>query len=316
MIDTSTNSPSLSVVIPVTERIDAMSEIHREYVSALEEANQSFELIYVLDGPFPEYREGLEQLKKDGEALTIIQLGKSFGEAAALEAGCANSNGHWILTLPAYFQVETDQLALLFEDADSWDMIIGRRNPRIDSKVNQLLSRAFHGLVNWMTACKFHDLSSGTRLIRRDVLDELPLYGDQHRFLPVLAARRGYRVREIDLSQSSKENFRRLPRLGVYPRRVLDLLIVFFLVKFTKKPLRFFGLIGAGFCAIGGIWTLLLVFERIFLNQSLADRPALLLAALLIVLGVQLFALGLIAEIVIFTHAKHIREYTIETIIN
>ena len=167
-----------------------------------------------------------------------------------------------------------------------------------------------------MTASSFHDLSCGARLVRRDVLADIPLYGDQHRFLPVLASRRGYRVTEVELAQSSKQNFRRLPQLGVYPRRLLDLITVFFLVKFTKKPLRFFGLIGAGLASIGGLWTIILVFQRLFLSQSLAQRPALLLAALLIVLGVQIFALGLIGEIVIYAHAREIREYTIEEIIN
>ena len=193
---------------------------------------------------------------------------------------------------------------------------MARRYPRIDSKVNQVLSQVFHRLVNWVTASDFHDLGNGVRLIRNDVLDEIPLYGDQHRFLPALASRRGYRIREVNIAQSTKETFRRVPKLGVYPRRLLDLLTVFFLVKFTKKPLRFFGLIGAGFSTLGGIWTLVLVIQRLFFGQALAQRPALLLAALLIVLGVQIFALGLIGEIVIYAHARQIREYTIEEIIN
>ncbi len=313
----SSSAKSVAVIIPVTEweRSDDATAIHRDYRAALDGLNITYEMIYVLDGPFPDFREHLNGLRSEGEVVTTIQLGKHFGESAALEAGLANSTGDWVLTLPAYYQFEPEQLKRLFDDTDGWDMLVGRRHPRIDSKINQWLSSVFHTLVNWMTSSNFHDLGSGTRLIRRDVLDDIPLYGDQHRFLPVLASRKGYRVKEINLAQSSKETYRRLPRLGVYPRRLLDLLTVFFLVKFTKKPLRFFGLIGASVASVGGLWTLFLVIDRLFYGTALAQRPALLLAALLIVLGVQIFALGLIGEIVIYAHAREIREYTIEAII-
>lgn len=310
------SSKSVSVIIPVTERVDNATDLHRDYSAALDRLNIEYELIYVLDGPFQNFREQLCRLRDDGHILTIVQLGKHFGESAALEAGLENSRGDWLLTLPAFYQIDPAQLDRLFQEIDDWDMLIGRRHPRIDSKINQWLSNVFHSLVNWMTSSNFHDLSSGVRLIRRDVLVDLPLYGDLHRFLPVLASRKGYRVTEKDLAQSSKESYRRLPPLGVYPRRLLDLLAVFFLIKFTKKPLRFFGLIGAGIASIGGLWTIILVIQRLLFDQALAQRPGLLLATLLIVLGVQIFALGLIGEIVIYTHAREIREYTIEEIIN
>lgn len=315
-LENSNSSKLVAVIIPVTERPDNATDIHHDYRAALDRLDITYEMIYVLDGPFHDFRSELDRLKDKGEVLTIIQLGKHFGESAAIEAGLENSRGDWVLTLPAYYQFEPEHLQRLFEDINDWDMLVGRRHPRTDSKINQWLSKVFHMLVNWMTASNFHDLGSGARLIRRDVLADIPLYGDQHRFLPVLASRRGYRVKEIDVAQSPNEKFRRLPQLGVYPRRLLDLLTVFFLVKFTKKPLRFFGLIGAGVASLGGLWTIILVIQRLLFDQALAQRPALLLAALLIVLGVQIFALGLIGEIVIYAHARDIREYTIEEIIN
>ncbi len=316
---TSSNTGSsnpVSVIIPVTERPDRATDIHLDYRRALDRTGIEYELVYVLDGLFPDFRRELEGLKDDGEVFTIVQLGKRFGESTAIEAGLANSAGEWVLLLPAYYQFEPEQVERLFDSSDGHDMLIGRRNPRTDSKINQWLSRVFHSLVNWMTSSDFHDLGSGARLIRRTVLDEIPLYGDQHRFLPVLASRRGYRVAEVDLAQSRRESYRRLPKLGTYPRRLLDLLTVFFIVKFTKKPLRFFGLIGASVASVGGLWMIVLVIQRLFFEQALAQRPALLLASLLVVLGVQVFALGLIGEIVIYTHARDLREYTIDEIVN
>jgi hypothetical protein len=179
-----------------------------------------------------------------------------------------------------------------------------------------MMTRLFHRVVRLLTGAKFRDLGCGIRLISRRVIEEIPVYGDQHRFLPILAANRGFKVVEVDLPQSSKETYRRVPGIGMYPRRMLDLLSVFFLVKFTKKPLRFFGLIGSTTLALGGFGLLWVVVQRMFFGMPLADRPALLIASLLAVLGVQLLAIGLVGEIIIFTHASELKEYTIGEIVN
>ena len=145
--------------------------------------------------------------------------------------------------------------------------------------------------------------------------DEIPLYGDQHRFLPALARQRGFRIAEVELRQSEKDMFRGRYRVREYLHRLLDILTVFFLVRFTKKPLRFFGTLGFIAASVGALFTLVLVVQRLFFDMPLADRPALLLASLLIVLGVQTFALGLIGELIIFTHASAMKEYTIRRVI-
>ncbi|MFQ5761079.1 MAG: dolichol-phosphate mannosyltransferase, partial [Acidiferrobacterales bacterium] len=221
-----------------------------------------------------------------------------------------------VLTLPAYYQVEPAEIPKVLNELANHDMVICRRYPRVDSRLNRLQTRLFNWMLNTITGSSFHDLGCGVRAFKRKVATDVPLYGDQHRFLPLLASRLGFRVKELDVAQSTKEKFRRVYRLGVYPRRFLDVLTVFFLIKFTKKPLRFFGLIGAATFAVGALILAYIVVERLFFGVALADRPILLLSSLLVVLGVQIFALGLIGELIIFTHAKDIKEYTIEQIIN
>lgn len=195
-------------------------------------------------------------------------------------------------------------------------MVVARRFPRHDSLFNRVQTRFFNWLITAITGSAFRDLGCNVRAFKRQVVADIPLYGDQHRFLPLLASRHGYRIKEVDLAQSKREASLRIYRLGVYPRRLLDLLTVFFLVKFTKKPLRFFGLIGTATFAAGALITSYLVVQRLFFGVALAERPALLLSSLLMVLGVQVFALGLIGELIIFTHARDIKEYAIEEIIN
>jgi hypothetical protein len=147
------------------------------------------------------------------------------------------------------------------------------------------------------------------------VLEEIQLYGDQHRFLAVLADRQGFRVQEVDVRQSPKDHFAGVYQPREYTRGLLDIFTVFFLVRFTKKPLRFFGMVGITIFAVGALLVTWLVVERAFFGQALADRPALLLSSLLLVLGLQLFALGLLGELMIFTHARSLKDYQVQSII-
>ncbi len=305
----------VSVIIPVSERFDDVPELYQAYKSGIEASGFSYEFVYVLDGEFPDVLAELQSLQEKGEQITIIKLAKWFGEATALTAGFENSTGEVILALPAYYQIEATEIPSVLKALQDNDMVVARRWPRIDSSINQVQSRAFHWALTF-TGCSFRDLGCGVRAFKRQVIEEVTVYGDQHRFLPVLADRRGFSIRELDVAQSAQDSHRRIYRPGVYLRRLLDILTVFFLVKFTKKPLRFFGLIGSATLTIGGITLLVLVIERLFFGVDLADRPAMLLSSLLVVLGVQIFALGLIGELIIFTHAKDMKEYTIDEIVN
>lgn len=311
-----TSRVDITAIVPVSERHDDVHSLYTEYRDVLETYGGKYEFIFVLDGHFPEVLEQLKQLKEQGEPLKIIKLATCFGEATALTAGFDSCSSEVILTLPAYYQVEPSEIPKVLSELHDHDMVIGRRHPRIDSRFNRLQTRIFHWIVNFITGSSFKDLGCGVRSFKRSVITDLPLYGDQHRFLPLLASRVGFKICEVDVAQSPKEKFWRVYRLGVYPRRFLDILTVFFLVKFTKKPLRFFGLIGISTFTLGAIVTLYLMVERLFFGVALAERPALLLSSLLVVLGVQVFALGLIGELIIFTHAKDIKEYTIEKIVN
>lgn len=306
----------VSVVIPIGRRVDALSELIGEYDAALRSGRHSYELIIVLDGPKEEYVEQLNVLSTDNDRLRLIQLAREFGESAALAAGFAAAQGDSVLTLPAYYQVEAAEITRLLElDREGANMLIAVR-PRPGMSFDQLRRRAFHALFRFTSGMKFTDLGCGVRLFERVIADEISLYGDQHRFFPALARQRGFRVREIELKQSPKDVFRGRYRVREYLHRLLDVLTVFFLVRFTKKPLRFFGTLGFVAAAIGGLLVFVFVIQRLFFDVPLADRPALLLASLLIVLGVQTFALGLIGELIIFTHASKIKEYAVNRVIS
>lgn len=310
-----TGPVALSVIVPITERFDDVSKLYHAYKAGVEQTGLRYEFIYVLDGEYPEVFSELQTLRSEGEQITTVSMAKGFGEATALTIGFAQATGDVMLTLPAYQQIEPSEIPRLVAGLEDYDMVVARRYPRRDSALNVLQSRVFHGILRMMVDVPFHDLGCGVRVMRRKVADELTLYGDQHRFLPLLADRQGFKIKEMDLAQAKGDVFRRVYPLGIYVRRLLDVLTVVFIVKFTKKPLRFFGLIGSSVLFIGALGTLYLVVERLFFEVALADRPALVLAVLMVVLGFQMIAVGLIGELIIFTHAKDVKDYTVDKVI-
>jgi glycosyltransferase involved in cell wall biosynthesis len=305
----------LSVIVPVGGRFADAEELYRDYKSGIESLGLTYELVFVLDGPRKIFAEGLKRLAAEGEEFTVIALTRQFGEATALMAGFEHTQGDKVVTLPAYFQVEHTEIGKLVGALDSADMIIGRRHPRAGSRFEKLRRRAFHSFLAFVTHKKYQDLGCSARAFKREVLEELQLYGDQHKFLAVLADRQGFRVNEVDVKQSPRDRFEGTYRPREYARGFLDIFTMFFLVRFTKKPLRFFGMFGVSMLGIGGLLIFYMVAQRIFLDLALASRPALLLASLMVVLGLQLFAIGLLGELIIFTHARHMKDYKVDKVI-
>lgn len=305
----------VSVIIPVSERYDSVSDLYSDYKKGLGSIEKTFEFIYVLDGEFQDVFKDLKKLQDSGENIKIVKLAKWFGESIALTAGVEEANGSLILSLPAYYQVDPEKLSTLFQDIEHNDMIVCRRWPRSDSLFSRIQTKIFHSVLKFIDSQTFHDLGCSVRLFKKSIMSEINIYGDQHRFFPLLAIRKGFKVCEIDIPQSIKEKNTRIYSPGVYLRRLIDLLSIFFLVKFTKKPLRFFGLIGSAVFLLGGLILVYLTIERLIYGIPLADRPLLLLGSLLFVLGIQIFATGLIGELIIFTHAKELKEYTVEEVV-
>jgi glycosyltransferase involved in cell wall biosynthesis len=309
----------LSIIVAVGERSEGVVDLYPAYREAASRTGLSYQFIYVIDGDYAGILQGLKALKQQGEPIVIVNFARYFGEATAIKVGFEHSQGPVILTLPAYEQLETGAIVEVVEalrQNKHTDMVLAQRWPRIDGRFNRLQAGVFDRLLSALTGFPYKDIGCSVRAFRRQVLEEVELYGDMHRFLPLLAFQRGFQIEQIRVAQARSDANTRIHAPGVYVRRALDLLTVVFLVKFNKKPLRFFGLLGFAAFAIGFAGLLYVIIERLFFDVPLADRPALLLSMLLAVLGVQLGAIGLVGETIIFTHARDVKEYTIKEIIN
>ncbi len=307
---------AISVIVPVTDRCDDLVEVYRAHAEVLERTGRTFEFIFVADAGFERVAKPLAALAARGKPIRVIALPRRFGEATALSLGFAQARGEVVVTLPAFFQTAPEALTeILVRLEQGDDLVVGRRWPRTDAWPNRLQNVGFHAIVRWLTGVALHDLSCGVRAMRKGVTREVRPYGDLHRFLPLLAFQRGFRVAEVNVPQHPTDRRTRLRGPGIYLRRLLDLVTLFFLMKFVRKPLRFFGLIGATLFGVGFMISLVLAVQKLLGLTALADRPVLILGVLLMVLGVQVGSIGLLGEIIIFTHSRRTRDYAIREVL-
>lgn len=306
---------ALDVIVPVGVRADDLLDLHRRRGEALRSSGYRPSFTYVVDGDLPELHDALAALAHNETDTCVIQLSRQFGETAAVLAGFANTKSELVMILPAFEQVETESLGVVVDALAGADFVTVRRYPRYDAALRRWQSYLFETLVKGVGNSKFRDPGCTVHAFRRSVLEETQLYGEQHGFLPLLAANVGFKVIEIDLPQTRRDAMRRVQRPSSYLHRVVDILSVFFLTRFTRRPLRFFGPVGAT-CTLAGIVGLIVIMvQRFALATPLADRPALLLASLLVAVGLQVLAIGLIGELIVFINARSMRQYRVREII-
>lgn len=296
-------SPSVSVIVPVTGETHPLDRLYRDHAKALRQAGRTFEFVAVVEPHQARAAAPLLDLREEGEPIRVLRVGQSVGEATLTRLGLDHVSAPIVVLLPGYRRVKASVIPHLVDLVEAGgDVASARRWPRRDSWINRLQSRTFNALVSGLAGGRVQDVASGVVAVRRSVLEELPLYGDFFRFLPLLAYRDGYRVQEVAAEQHPDDTRTRVRGPSVYARRLLDILGLFFLLRFTEKPLRFFGLLGTVTSLAGATILLVMLIQR-FQGQAMADRPLLLLGALLVVLGVQAIALGLVGEIIVHLHA-------------
>jgi hypothetical protein len=305
----------LSVLVPVSADARAVSEVHADLVAYLADLGVDFEILYLVSPRADAARSEIRRLyERDPGRVRVIEFTQAVSEAAMLTAGFERARSDVLCTVPARFETDFSALAPLLEALrEGADVAVaGRTRGRTGSSA-RLQSQAFNRLVSLAAGVQFRDVASGTRAFRRHVVEEIPLYGDFHRYLPLLADRLGFRVVEIAAAAHPRLRAPAVHPPSIYLWRAIDVLTVIFVARFTRYPLRLFGGVGSLFAAAGALMLLVLAVQRM-LGTPLADRPILVLAVLLVGLGVQAFSIGLLGELVLFLHARNLRDYRIGAI--
>ena len=311
-------APDVTIVLPVQTQKAEIDNVLEALGSTLERLGYTWECILVFDGikgTLWDYATALQEKTRD--QVRTIALHKAFGESVCLSSAFEHARGGLILTSPPYVQTDPDGLRRIFESIDDGaDFVTTWRTTRIDSRLNQLQSFAFNWIVRKVVGASFHDLNSTLRVMRREVLDQMTIYGNMYRYLPAVAYRQGFRVDEVQVRHLSEWGSSSVFGPGIYLRRALDVLGLMFLARFTHKPLRFFGTLGGFLMFIGGLLAGVALMEWVLRSGdfSLYKTPFFLVGVLMGVLGAQIVGFGLVGEIIVFTQARNVREYRIERI--
>jgi len=307
---------NVSVVVPVTSPSAEVRDVVEALGAELLRENRSWEVIFVFDGVTGRAWEDVQNLRRDyPNKVRSISFKNPFGESVCLSAAVERARGKYLVTSPQYVQVDPVELRAMLGALDEGaDFVTPWRSPRVDPWLNRLQSAAFNLVIRQIIRMEFHDLNCYFRAIRREVLEDVAVYGDMYRYLPVIAYRQGYRVVEVKVRHLKEWGGAGIFGLGIYTRRFLDILAVMFLTKFSLKPLRFFGTIGGLFSLIGISICAYMTIQKFWFERAISGRPLLLLGVLLIVLGVQVLGFGLVGEIIIFSQARNLKEYRIERV--
>ena len=306
-----------SVVIPASDVL-GLSAAVADYRAALDGLGRKYEVICVTDGSETDMVTALKSVAADWPELEIIPQRPWSGDDVALATAVRRANHDLILTLSGWAEVEGAELGKLFDALDDNDMVVAARTgSEAPTGFQGIRRRLLDRVLTSLSGQKFSDPFCRVRLSRRQAIAEATAFGARQHFIPVVAAERGYRVAEVMLSpatDTANRNKYVFKPLG-HMRALLDGMSLYVVLKFMRRPMRFFGSIGLPIFLVGSVATLIMVGFRLFGNAALADRPALIAFVLMIVLGAQIIAIGLVGEIMIFANAQKIKQYTVRNLI-
>lgn len=305
---------AISIVCACYNEVESVAELTEKLVLVLDRQKKSFEILFVDDGSRDGTFEELTKLHQADKRIRVIKFRSNFGKAAALQAGFSEARGQIVITLDADLQDDPEEIPMFLEKLDSgYDMVSGWKKVRHDPAEKRLPSRFFNFITGRLSGLRLHDFNCGFKAYRKEVIEEINLYGEMHRYIPVLAHNKGFRVGEIPIRHhprkygESKYGFER------YLRGATDLLTILFLTKYLKRPAHFFGGTGILSSTLGFIICLYLSGLWVLGFRPIGNRPLLFLGILLVISGIQLLSIGLLGEMVTRSGTGNEREYSIET---
>lgn len=301
---TSGGPVDVSIVIPLLNEADNLARLYGQLRNVLDNLEQTAEVVLVDDGSTDNSFQMLRSFQEKDGRFRAIQLRRNFGQTAAFSAGFDYARGDVIITMDGDLQNDpADIPKLLAKIEEGYDIVSGWRVDRQDKFLTRRLpSQMANRLISKATGVSLHDYGCSLKAYRREVLENTKLYGELHRFIPALASQIGVSVAEVPVNHRARQYGASKYGLSRTMRVILDLVTVKFLLDYATRPMQIFGLLGFASSTLGVCLAGYLSILRLFFNEGLADRPALLLAVLLIVIGVQLLIMGLLGEMIVRTY--------------
>ena len=323
-----TVAPEVTVLVPVLDEESTVAELSARVTAVLEGIGRSFELVFVDDGSQDATAEKVRDLHRRDPRVKLVRFRRNFGKAAAITAGVEHSSGRVVVTIDGDLQDVPEEIPRFLDrlEADDLDLVSGWKQDRQDPVSKRYPSKLFNWVTRRLAQVDLHDFNCGFKAYRREVLEQVAVYGELHRFIPVLASRRGFRIGEIQVAHEKRRHGHSKYGWDRLYKGLLDLLTVLFITKYTRRPLHLFGVIGLIFMSAGfainfylaGLWFLaqssfdsLRALFRVDQGFALSDRPLLLLGILMMLLGFQTLTTGLLGEMITFKNFRRSDSYSI-----
>jgi glycosyltransferase involved in cell wall biosynthesis len=298
----------LSVVVPIRNEERSIAFLYDELAAALDPLGVPWEAVFVDDGSTDGSFAALTRLHAGAENVRVVRLRRNFGKAAALVAGFDQAQGDTIVTIDGDLQDDPAEIPrLLAKLEEGFDLVSGWKRERRDPLTRRLLSRVFNAVTSRFSGLRLHDMNCGLKAYRAEVVRGLRIYGELHRFVPVLAHYRGYRIAELPVNHRPRGHGRSRYGPERYLRGFLDLLTVSFIGRYRHRPLHLFGGLGL-VLGLAGIAILVYLTILKIGGHAIGERPLLTLGVLLVVVGLQFFSLGLISEMITSHHEERAPE--------
>jgi glycosyltransferase involved in cell wall biosynthesis len=299
------NSTGISVLIPVYDERPTLRELCGRLSAVLGDISSRHEIIFIDDGSTDGSVEELRDISALNPLVRYARFRRNFGKSAALAAGFRLARHEIVATMDGDLQDLPEELPRLVEKlSDGYDLVSGWRKRRRDNLSRRAGSRIYNWVTSVLTGVKLHDINCGFKVYRKEVLEEIFVYGERHRYIPVLASYRGFRLGEVEIEHAPRAHGK--SRYGF--DRVLggffSLLTVILLTRYTNKPLHFFGLLGLGLAGIGIAIDSYLILARLLFKEWLTNRPLLIIGTLFAIVGIQLILFGLLAEMIAFSYRR------------
>jgi len=303
----------VSVILPVLDEVDSLDVLHRELTEVLEHLGRPYEIIFVDDGSRDGSFERIEKLHRSDDRVRCLSFRRNFGKSAALAAGFREARGEIVVTLDADLQDDPAELPRLIGrlEEGGLDLVSGWKHDRQDPRSKTWPSRLFNRVTSYLTGVRLHDFNSGFKVYRREVVEELRLYGELHRFIPALAAWRGFRVAEVPVHHRPRRFGRSKFGSARFWRGCLDLVTVLFLTRYTRRPLHLFGGLGLIAWTVGFAANAYLTALWLSGVHPIGNRPLLAFGVLSMLVGAQFFAVGLLSELVLSYQTRSADEVSV-----
>lgn len=304
----------ISIVIPLYNEVESLPELYSQIKEVVRANRYNYEIIFVDDGSSDGSLEILKQLRQNDKNVKITSFRRNYGKSAALAVGFEHAKGDVIITMDADLQDDPHEIPNLLKKLDEgFDLVSGWKKKRYDPITKTIPSRIFNFVVSTLTGIKIHDFNCGLKAYRKTVAKDIKVYGELHRYLPVIAHWAGYKIGEVVVQHHPRKYGKTKFGISRFLKGFLDLLTVMFTTRYFKRPLHLFGTLGILIFILGFGITFYLSLLKIIENISLSNRPLFILGVMLTIVGIQFISIGLLGEMITKAY-QHLETYSIKEI--